>query len=62
MAYTLKDHRNDAIKYSKLMKWNHEPQASGFTAKLRSYAPTGAMRLDDDDDDDDDKSVYHGKL
>ena len=43
------------------MKWNHEPQASGFTAKLRSYAPTGAMRLDDDDDDDD-KSVYHGKL
>ena len=49
MAYTLIDHRNDAIKYSKL------------TAKLRSYAPTDALRLDDDDDDDDDddKSVDH---
>ena len=45
MAYTLIDHRNDATKYSKL------------TAKLRSYAPTDAMRLDGDDDDD--KSADH---
>ena len=43
------------------MKWNHKPQASGFTEKLRSYASTSAMRLDDDDDDDD-KSEDHGKL
>ena len=56
MAYTLIDHRNDAIKYSKLMKWNDELQESGFTEKLRSYAPTGAMRLDDDKIED------HGKL
>ena len=63
MAYTLIDHRNDAIKYSKLMKWNDELQESGFTEKLRSYAPTGAMRLDDDDDDDDDDKIEdHGKL
>ena len=27
------DHGNDVIKCSKL-KWNHEPQASGFTAKF----------------------------
>ena len=33
MAYTVIDHRNDVIKCSKL-KWNHGPQASGFTAKL----------------------------
>ena len=33
MLYTLIDHRNDVIKCSKL-KWNHEPQASGFTAKF----------------------------
>ena len=33
MVYTLIDHRNDIIKCSKL-KWNHEPQASGFTAKF----------------------------
>ena len=33
MVYTLIDHRNDAIKCSKL-KWNHEPQASSFTAKF----------------------------
>ena len=32
MVYTLIDHRIDVIKCSKL-KWNHEPQASGFTAK-----------------------------
>ena len=34
MVYTLIDHRNDVIKCSKL-KWNHEPQAIGFTAKLK---------------------------
>ena len=33
MAYTVMDHRNDDIKRSKL-KWNHEPLASGFTAKF----------------------------
>ena len=33
MVYTLIDHRNDVIKCSKL-KWNHEQQASGFTAKF----------------------------
>ena len=33
MVYTLVDHTNDVIKCSKL-KWNHEPQASGFTAKF----------------------------
>ena len=33
IVYTLTDHRNDVIKCSKL-KWNHEPQASGFTAKF----------------------------
>ena len=33
MVYTLIDHTNDVIKCSKL-KWNHEPQASGFTAKF----------------------------
>ena len=33
MVNTLIDHRNDVIKCSKL-KWNHEPQASGFTAKF----------------------------
>ena len=32
MVCTIIDHRNDAIKCSKL-KWNHEPQASGSTAK-----------------------------
>ena len=31
--HTLIDDRNDAIKCSK-HKWNHEPQASGFTAKF----------------------------
>ena len=33
---TLLDYRNDVIKCSKL-KWNHEPRACGFTAKLRVY-------------------------
>ena len=33
MVYTLIDHRNDVIKCSKF-KWNHKPQADGFTAKL----------------------------
>ena len=33
MVCTLVDHRNDAIKCSKL-EWNHVPQASGFTAKF----------------------------
>ena len=32
MVYTLIDHRIDVIQCSKL-KRNHEPQASGFTAK-----------------------------
>ena len=32
-VYTVIDHRDDVIKCSKL-KWNHEPQASGFTAKF----------------------------
>ena len=32
MVYTFIDYRNDVIKWSKL-KWNHEPQARGFTAK-----------------------------
>ena len=31
MVNTLIDHRSDVIKCSKL-KWDHEPQASGFTA------------------------------
>ena len=33
MVYTLIDHRNDVIKWSNL-KWNHELQLSGFTAKF----------------------------
>ena len=33
MVYALTDHGGDVIKRLKL-KWNHEPQASGFTAKL----------------------------
>ena len=37
MVSTLIDHRNDAIKCSKL-KWNHEPQAiGGFTAKFWTF-------------------------
>ena len=35
-VYTVIDHRNDVIKCSKL-KWNHEPEASGFTAKFRTF-------------------------
>ena len=36
MVYTLIDHtrRNDVMKCSKL-KWNHEPQVSGFTARVK---------------------------
>jgi len=33
VVYTLIDYRNEVIKCSKL-KWNHEPQANGFTAKF----------------------------
>ena len=33
MVYFLIDHRNDVIKSSKL-KWDHEPQTSGFKAKF----------------------------
>ena len=36
MVNTLIDHRNDVIKCSKL-KWNHEPQVSGFTAKFWTF-------------------------
>ena len=33
MVYTLINDRNDVMTWLKL-KWNHEPQASGFTAKF----------------------------
>ena len=46
------DHRNDVIKFSKL-KWNHEPQTSGFTAKLWTFYGVISMVY---------KSVDHGKL
>ena len=36
MVCTLIDHRNDAIKCSKL-KWNYEPQESGFTAMFWTF-------------------------
>ena len=36
MVYTRIDHRNDAIKCSKLT-WNKAPQASGFTANIYRY-------------------------
>ena len=52
MVYTLIDHRNDVIKCSKL-KWNHEPQASGFTAKFWTFYGVISMVY---------KSVDHGKL
>ena len=51
MVYTLIDHRNDVIKCSKL-KWNHEPQASGFTAKFWTFYGVISMVY---------KSVDHGK-
>ena len=51
MVYTLIDHRNDVIKCSKL-KWNHEPQASGFTAKFWTFYGIISMVY---------KSVDHGK-
>ena len=52
MVCTLIDHRNDVIKCSKL-KWNHDPLASGFTAKFRTFYGVISMV---------DKSVDHGKL
>ena len=52
MVYTLIDHTNDVIKCSKL-KWNHEPQASGFTAKFWTFYGVISMVY---------KSVDHGKL
>ena len=47
MVYTLIDHtrRNDVIKCSKL-KWNHEPQVSGFTASVKFYMEYQKGRLD----------------
>ena len=36
MVCTLIDHRNDAIKCSKL-KWNYEPQASGFLPNFEHF-------------------------
>ena len=36
MVCTLIDHRNDAVKCSKL-KWNYEPQGSGFTAMFWTF-------------------------
>ena len=36
MVYILIDHRNDVMKCSKL-KWNYEPQASGFNAKFWTF-------------------------
>ena len=52
MVYTLIDHRNDVIKRSKL-KWNHKPQASGFTAKFWTFYGVISMVY---------KSVDHRKL
>ena len=52
MVYTLVDHTNDVIKCSKL-KWNHEPQASGFTAKFWTFYGVISMVY---------KSVDHGKF
>ena len=52
MVYTLVDHTNDVIKCSKL-KWNHEPQASGFTAKFWTFYGVISMVY---------KSVDYGKF
>ena len=52
MVYTFIDHRNDVIKCSKL-KWNHQPQACGFTAKFWTFYGVISMVY---------KSVEHGKL
>ena len=49
---TLIDHRNYVKKCSKL-KWNHEPQPSGFTAKFWTFYDVISMVY---------KSVDHGKL
>ena len=52
MVCTLIDHRNEVIECSKL-KWNHEPQASGFIAKFwTNYGVTSMVY----------KSVDHRKL
>ena len=51
-VYTLRDHRNDVIKCSKL-KWNHEPRTSRFTAKFWTFYGVISMVY---------KSVDHGKL
>ena len=42
MVNILIDHRNDVINCSKL-KWNHEPQASGFTAKFWTFYGVNSM-------------------
>ena len=52
MVYTLINHRNDVIKCLKL-KWNHQQQASGFTAKFWTFYDVISMVY---------KSVHHGKL
>ena len=52
MVYTLIDHRNDVIKCSTL-KWNNKPQASGFTAKFRTFYGIISVVY---------KNVEHGKL
>ena len=52
MVYTLINHRNDVIKCSKL-KWNHEPQACGYTAKFWTFYGVISMVY---------KSVDHRKL
>ena len=52
MAYTVIDHRND-VKICSKLKWNHEPQASGFTAKFWTFYGVISMVY---------KSVDHGKL
>ena len=53
MVHTLIDHRNDVIKCSKLKWWNHEPRASGFTAKFWTIYGVISMVY---------KSVDHGNM
>ena len=52
MVYTVMNYRNDAIKCSKL-KWNHELQASDFTAKFWTFYGIIFMVY---------KSAYHEKV
>ena len=52
MVYTLIDLKDDVIKCLKL-KWNHEPQASGFTEKFQTFYGVISVVY---------KSVDHGKL